>query len=186
MKNHTFLEAVKPTGFIFLVGLLIMAGACTQSSESKSTENTIQSENFVFSTQDLTRYKFPTHINDIVMDRSEAKFSEVFIVVIEPGKAPPLHKHDDTEQIFYVTAGSGELTIGKDSPKKMKVSTGDVVRIPVGAWHSILANQGDTLTYLAVDCFGGIRNQSEPTWDSHVRVLCKEQGWEYDSVVLKK
>ncbi len=131
------------------------------------------------------RYKFPTHINDIVMDRSEARFSEVFIVVIEPEKAPPLHKHNDTEQIFYVTEGGGTLTIGKESPKNRQVGPGDVVRIPVGVWHSIKADQGVTLKYLAIDCFGGIRNQDEPTWDSHVRVLCKEQGWDYNSVLVK-
>lgn len=119
------------------------------------------------------------------MDRSEANFSEVFVVVIEPGKAPPLHKHDDTEQIFYVTRGSGVLTIGKESPKNTNVSAGDVVRIPVGNWHSIMANPEDTLTYLAIDCFGGIRNHDEPTWDSHVRVLCRDQGWNYDSVLVK-
>jgi quercetin dioxygenase-like cupin family protein len=116
------------------------------------------------------------------MDRSEARFSEVFIVEIEPGKAPPLHVHDDTEQIFYVIDGSGKLTIGKDSPQHLPVKTGDIVRIPVGEWHSIEADPGKVLRYVAVDCFGPIRKADEPTWDSHVRVLCKEQGWDYNTV----
>jgi mannose-6-phosphate isomerase-like protein (cupin superfamily) len=116
------------------------------------------------------------------MDRSETRFSEVFIVVIEPGKAPPLHVHHDTEQIFYVIDGSGTLTIGKDQQKDLPVVTGDIVRIPVGEWHSIEADPGKILRYVAVDCFGSIRNENEPTWDSHVRVLCKEQGWDYDTV----
>jgi mannose-6-phosphate isomerase-like protein (cupin superfamily) len=137
---------------------------------------------YVFPTTDLIRYRFPTHINDLVMDRSEARFSEVFIVVIEPGKAPPLHVHHDTEQIFYVIDGSGTLTIGKDQQKDLPVVTGDIVRIPVGEWHSIEADPGKILRYVAVDCFGSIRNENEPTWDSHVRVLCKEQGWDYDTV----
>jgi mannose-6-phosphate isomerase-like protein (cupin superfamily) len=137
---------------------------------------------YVFSTADLTRYQFPTHINDLVMDRSEASFSEVFIVVIEPGKAPPLHVHNDTEQIFYVLEGSGVLTIGKEEPQNLPVSPGDIVRIPVGEWHSIEADTGTVLKYLAIDCFGSIRNEDEPTWDSHVKVLCKEQGWDYLSV----
>ncbi|MDX9881551.1 MAG: cupin domain-containing protein [Prolixibacteraceae bacterium] len=166
-------------GIIVMVFMMII-GVCNAQNLVKKTDK------YVFSTENLTQYKFPTHINDIVMDRSEARFSEVFIVVIEPEKAPPLHKHDDTEQIFYVTEGSGILTIGKEAPQLMKVKPGDVVRVPVGAWHSIKADQGDTLKYLAIDCFGGIRNQDEPTWDSHVRILCKEQGWDYESVVIKK
>ena len=137
---------------------------------------------YVFPTIDLTRYRFPTHINDLVMDRSEARFSEVFLVVIEPGKAPPLHVHNDTEQIFYVLDGSGVLTIGRVDHKTLKVGPGDVVRIPVGEWHSIEADSGNILRYLAIDCFGSIRNEDEPTWDAHVRVLCKEQGWDYSSV----
>ena len=83
---------------------------------------------YVFSTAKTQRYRFPTHINDLVMDRSEAKHSEVFVVVVEPGKAAPLHKHDDTEQIFYVMEGEGTLTIGKEGDH-FPVRVGDVVRI---------------------------------------------------------
>lgn len=150
-----------------------------------SKEKEIEVSKFIFPTSKSTRYKFPTHINDLVMDRSEASFSEVFIVVIEPEKAPLLHRHEDTEQIFYVFEGEGMLTIGKEKQKKMRVVPGDVVRIPVGTWHSIKANPETTLKYLAIDCFGFSRKKDEPTWDSHVRVLCKEQGWDYNSVIEK-
>lgn len=143
-------------------------------------------DKYVFPTTDLVRYAFPTHINDLVMDRSNARFSEVFFVIIEPEKGPPLHRHNDTEQIFYLLEGSGTLIIGKEPSKKLRVSPGDVVRIPVGEWHTIIADEGENIKYLAIDCFGEIRNVDEPTWDSHVRVLCKEQGWDYDSVVQKK
>jgi quercetin dioxygenase-like cupin family protein len=57
---------------------------------------------YVFSTAQTVRYRFPTHVNDLVMDRAEAETSEAFLVVLEPGEAPPLHVHDDTEQVFYV------------------------------------------------------------------------------------
>ena len=67
---------------------------------------------YVFSTADTIRYRYPTHVNDLVLDRTEAATTEVFIVVLEPGEAPPLHQHDDAEQIFYIMEGSGTLTIG--------------------------------------------------------------------------
>lgn len=70
---------------------------------------------YVFSTGHTTRYAFPTHVNDLVMDRSEAVFSEAFMVIIEPGMAPPLHKHDDTEHVFYKLEGRGTLQIGQDA-----------------------------------------------------------------------
>ena len=91
---------------------------------------------YVFGTSNLKRDEFPTHINDIVVDRAEAKVSEVFVVAIHPGSAPPLHKHDDTEQVFYVLEGQGTLTVG-GRRKQFPVAPGDVVRVPMSTWHSI-------------------------------------------------
>ena len=140
---------------------------------------------YVFSTAKLKRYEFPTHINDIVVDRADASCSEVFVVVIHPQSAPPLHKHDDTEQIFYVLEGHGTLTIGEEG-KQFPVAPGDVVRVPVGEWHSIHAESQTDLKYLCVDCFGGHRAIDEPTWDDHVKVLCQQQGWSYDEMIARR
>jgi len=137
---------------------------------------------YVFDTTELKRYRFPTHINDLVMDRSQATASEVFVVVIEPGKAPPLHKHDDTEQIFYVLEGQGRLEIGEEGDE-FAVRPGDVVRIPPSTWHAIHYEGANVLRYLAIDCFPGGRPVAEPTWDSHVQVVCQGMGWDYDEVV---
>lgn len=140
---------------------------------------------YVFSTKQPIRYKFPTHINDLIMDRSYADFSEVFITIIETGGAPPIHKHDDTEQVFFMLEGHGTLQINKVNQIEFDVKPGDVIRIPVSTWHTIKANQGMRIRYLSIDCFGAIKNSNEPTWDSHVKVLCKEQGWDYEKVKIQ-
>jgi oxalate decarboxylase/phosphoglucose isomerase-like protein (cupin superfamily) len=95
---------------------------------------------FVFETSQLQRYQFPTHINDLVLDRSEAQNG------------------------------------------KFAVKPGDVVRIPPSTRHSIEADSGTPLHYLAVDCFIAGRPQDEPTWDAHVHVVCKQQGWDCETV----
>ncbi len=135
---------------------------------------------YVFSTDATVHYRFPTHVNDLVMDRAQAETSEVFIVVLEPGEAPPLHVHHDTEQIFYVIQGTGVLSIGND--KTFPVRPGDVVRIPPSAYHRIQCTGAQPLRYLSVDCFVGGRPKEEPTWESHVRVICKQNGWEFGQV----
>ena len=140
---------------------------------------------FVFPTSKVRRFRFPTHVNDLVMDRADAATSEVFVVVLQPGEAPPLHKHDDTEQVFYVLDGAGVLSIGVRR-KTFPVHVGDVVRIPPGTLHSIRCRGRRSLCYLAVDCFVSGRPGKEPTWDSHVKVLCQQQGWDYESVVKSK
>jgi quercetin dioxygenase-like cupin family protein len=139
---------------------------------------------YVFKTTDPTVYRFPTHANALVMDRSQATASEVFIAVMEPGEAPPVHQHDDTEQVFYVLSGRGRLEVGHDGAAE-EIEPGDVVRIPPSTPHRVWCVSDDDLRYLVVDCFPGGRPSEEPTWDAHVRSVCAEQGWAFDDVVQR-
>jgi oxalate decarboxylase/phosphoglucose isomerase-like protein (cupin superfamily) len=116
------------------------------------------------------------------VDRADSQTSEVFIVVLEPGEAPPLHQHDDTEQVFYILEGEGTLRIGSEK-KEFAVRPADVVRVPPTVLHSIQCTGQKPLRYLAIDCFVAGRPKAEPTWDSHVRVMCRREGWDYRQVV---
>jgi mannose-6-phosphate isomerase-like protein (cupin superfamily) len=120
------------------------------------------------------------------MDRSEASTSEAFVVVLQPGEAPPLHIHHDTEQVFYILQGSGELQTGApDAGERFPVSPGDLARIPPGTWHRILCQSSEPLRYLSVDCFLNGCPANEPTWESHLRVVCQENGWDFAKVGVK-
>lgn len=137
---------------------------------------------YVFSTSDTTTYRFPTHANLLVMDRAESTASESFISVMEPGEAPPLHKHDDTEQVFFVLSGEGRLEIGEDARDEGPIRPGDLVRIPPGTYHRVPCVGDEPLRYLVVDVFPGGRPEAEPTWESHVRVVCEQNGWDFGDV----
>ena len=139
---------------------------------------------FVFPTSQTKHYRFPTHVNDLVVDRADSQTSEVFVVVLEPGEAPPLHKHDDTEQVFYILEGEGILRIGSEK-KELVVRPADVVRIPPRTLHSIQCTGKNPLRYLAIDCFVAGRPKAEPTWDSHVQVMCRQNGWNYEQITEK-
>ena len=39
--------------------------------------------------------------------------------------------------------------------------------------------------YLSVDCFLEGHPTAEPTWERHVRVMCKTNGWDFDSVTKR-
>ncbi|MFA5552827.1 MAG: cupin domain-containing protein, partial [Trueperaceae bacterium] len=86
------------------------------------------SARYVFDTAETTLYRFPTHANALVMDRADATASEVFISIMQPGEAPPMHVHHDTEQVFYVLEGEGRLEIEGES-QGFVVRPGHVVRI---------------------------------------------------------
>jgi mannose-6-phosphate isomerase-like protein (cupin superfamily) len=141
----------------------------------------MQRNKFVFSTKETVHYRFPTHVNDLVMDRAEAETSEVFLVILEPGEGPPLHVHHDTEQIFYVIEGAGVLQIG-EVLQTHPVSPGDVVRVPPHTLHRIECQGPHPLRYLSVDCFVGGKPAAEPTWESHVKAMCAQNGWDYDNI----
>jgi mannose-6-phosphate isomerase-like protein (cupin superfamily) len=136
---------------------------------------------YVFETAGCRRYLFPTHINELVVDRADAVMSEVFLVTVEPDKAVHFHRHDDMEQVFYFLEGRGILTAGEDK-KKFNVGPGLVVRIPPGTLHSVRSMGKETVKYLSIDCFCSAQ-KSEKTWDEHIRNVCREQGYSYDSVV---
>ena len=55
----------------------------------------------------------------------------------------------------------------------------------VAAPHAIHCSGSEPLRYLAIDCFPGARPAAEPTWDDHVRTVCRDQGWDYDQVLEK-
>ncbi len=161
--------------------ILVFLFACNSNSE-KSDYNMDEetARQYVFQTTNLKRYKFPTHYNDLIIDRSQSSYSEAFMVIIEPNTSVFHHKHDDTEQIFYFIEGTGVLCIGEDK-KEFPMKSGDVARIPLSTMHSIENRTSDTIKYLCVDSF--TRKKLEATWDEHVRVVCKDNGWDYNEVV---
>lgn len=142
---------------------------------------------YVFNIGRTRLYRFPTHANALVMDRSEATTSEVFVSIMEPGEAPPLHQHDDTEQVFYLLQGRGRLEVGGEpghpDHRAFEVGPGDVVRIPPSTPHRVWCLGDQALKYLTVDCFVGGRPTAEPTWDSHVRVVCDQNGWDTEGII---
>ena len=139
---------------------------------------------YVFDSRRALRYRFPTHTNDLIMDRKDAAASEAFFVVLEPGEAPPLHVHEGVEQVFYILEGEGLLTIGKDRQETFPVRAGDFVRTPPGIHHAIRCTGPTRFVYLSIDCFVAGPPADEPTWDSHVRVMCAEHGWDFDAIQL--
>lgn len=141
--------------------------------------------NYVFNTRNAKRYEFPTHINEIVVDRAESGASEVFMVIVEPGKAVHAHRHDDCEQVMYVIEGRGALTVGADK-KEHDVGPAQVVRIPAGTLHTVRAKGKKPIRYLCIDCFLRGARRSEPTWDDHVRAICRDKGYDFDRVAVHR
>ena len=59
---------------------------------------------------------------------------------LEPARATQRHYHRETEEIYIVLAGAGEMEIDGD---RAPVGPGDAVLIPPGARHQIRAEGGE-------------------------------------------
>ena len=57
---------------------------------------------------------------------------------LEPGQATERHYHRASEEIYLMTVGSGILEIDGET---RRVTAGDAILIPPGAWH-MLENDG--------------------------------------------
>ncbi len=62
-----------------------------------------------------------------------------------PGQETQRHYHAETEEIYFVLEGSGELEVDGD---RASVGAGDAILIPPGAWHQIRADGGGPLRFL--------------------------------------
>ena len=130
----------------------------------------------MYSTNSLKGYRFPTHRTDLIIDREESEAVEVFFAVLQPGEKTSLHKHDDCEQLWYVIEGCGVVHSDPEG-RQQPIRAGDVVLSRRNVLHSVENNGPTVLRYLAVDVFVGQKPAEEPTWDSHVAAICRQNGW---------
>lgn len=122
------------------------------------------------------RYVFKTHINEILLPREQAEILEAFLVIIEPGKATPLHVHDDTEQLYHVISGRGHALFQHADGRQEEFDMGpeDVVHVPRNTKHRISCTGQEPLTYLCVDAFPKGKPAHEPTWEHHYKTVKKQ------------
>ncbi len=64
---------------------------------------------------------------------------------VPPGAATRLHRHRLTEELYHITAGQGEMTLGEAI---MAIKPGDTVAIPPGTPHRVVNTGAETLVIL--------------------------------------
>jgi mannose-6-phosphate isomerase-like protein (cupin superfamily) len=66
---------------------------------------------------------------------------------LEPGQATERHYHERSEEIYFVTKGSGELEVDGEM---RRISRGDAILIPPGARHTLENDGTSELTILCM------------------------------------
>jgi mannose-6-phosphate isomerase-like protein (cupin superfamily) len=76
---------------------------------------------------------------------SSARNQSLAEATLPPGGATERHYHLESEEIYYLVEGTGEMELDDE---RCPVAPGDAVLIPPGAWHQIRAAAGGPLRFL--------------------------------------
>ncbi len=87
---------------------------------------------------DNERYK----VYDLKLDHLTVSVTE-----LHPGKETRGHKHDEIEEVYFCKEGKGQIIVGEEA---MDFEKGDVVTIPLGAFHRVLNPSKKELVFLAI------------------------------------
>ena len=82
-----------------------------------------------------------------LLDRSNAPVAHQSLAeaTIEAGETTARHHHRESEEIYYLVEGAGEMEIDGE---RARVAAGDAILIPPGAWHQIRADAGEPVRLL--------------------------------------
>lgn len=81
-------------------------------------------------------------------DRHGARNQSLAEAIVPAGMRTLLHRHRLTEEIYHVTAGQGQMTLGNE---QFSVEPGDSILIPPGTPHCIEA-VGDASLHILCSC----------------------------------
>ena len=88
---------------------------------------------------------FRTKDGSTIRELMRATNQSLAEATLAPGQQTQPHYHADSEELYYVLAGEGEMEIDGE---RSTVGPGDAILIPPGAWHQITATGNSELRFL--------------------------------------
>lgn len=106
-------------------------------------------------------------LNEIIVliDRTETELTEVALNTWRAALVGPPHSHDQKEQIFYITSGTGMVKVGKEF---FNVKPGDLVYVPIGTEHQTIAGDNEALYYVLFNVFNNPEKEGHGTFADHI------------------
>jgi mannose-6-phosphate isomerase-like protein (cupin superfamily) len=71
----------------------------------------------------------------------------VCLNILHPGKETRGHEHDESDEVYVIMDGKGEVQIGT---KRFIVDTGDILLVKRGEFHKTFNTSGEDLVYLTI------------------------------------
>lgn len=101
----------------------------------------------------------------VLLDRTEAELTEVALNTWRAGLIGPPHRHDQKEQIFFITSGNGIVKVGDEI---FPVKPGDLVYVPLGMEHQTIAGEHEALHYILFNVFNNPEKEGHGTFAEHI------------------
>jgi len=101
----------------------------------------------------------------VLIDRSETERSEVALNSWWPGLDGPPHKHEQKEQLFFVTSGEGNVRIGEDL---FSANCGNLFYVPANVIHQTINRGKVPLEYLLFNAFLSPDKEGHASFAEHV------------------
>jgi len=101
----------------------------------------------------------------VLIDRSETELTEVGHNCWRPNLDGPPHKHNDKDQVFYITSGVGKVKLGEES---FKVKEGDLAYVPAGLVHQTITTGDEPLCYMLFNIFNSEEKEGHKSFKDHI------------------
>jgi mannose-6-phosphate isomerase-like protein (cupin superfamily) len=88
---------------------------------------------------------FTTKDGSTIRELHHTQAQSLAEATLEPDQATQRHYHRLSEEIYFVTKGSGSMEVDGE---RRRVRPGDAVLIPPGAWHELVNNGTSELRIL--------------------------------------
>jgi len=112
----------------------------------------------------------------VLIDRSETELTEVGWNSWRPRLDGPPHKHNDKDQVFYITDGIGKVKLGDET---FDVAPGDLAYVPAGLVHQTITTGDEPLSYMLFNIFNDPGKEGHATFADHiekVKMIRKQQA----------
>ena len=83
---------------------------------------------------------FTTKDGSTIRELMRAANQTLAEATLEPGQQTERHYHAESEELYYLVEGTGEMEIDGE---RSQVGPGDAILIPPGAWHQITAGDAE-------------------------------------------
>ena len=101
----------------------------------------------------------------VLLDRSETELTEIGLNEWRPNLDGPPHKHNDKDQVFYITSGTGIVRV---DPLEFDVKEGCLVYVPAGRVHQTITTSDEPLVYLLLNIFNDPKKEGHASFKDHI------------------